>query len=251
MRRIGVVLAALVLFGAAPAVAVPRKYTVGAEVQGAVTARFTLRRSVRFPLDMSVSRPSDVFGMILTRVGDPNGYFVGMKVAPVRPGGWVGIGTVVDHAGVVWPAGTYDLTLFSTARARVNLSFENPMPRLNFRPRKLQLTKRDSTSNAPVWTDQVDLSISGAMRGLYVVQRDEWNGIGRRMQHSCVWQTAPCLPVDANEFTYGKNDVGPHIAERFLAMTGSVFEEGSNHVSLASITGGTATRRTAVVLVVP
>ena len=252
MRRACLVSVLLAIFAVAPADAAPRTYTVGADVQGAVTARFTLVRSVRFPLDMKVTRPTDVYGMILTRVGDPFGFFVGVKVAPVRPGGWVGVGSTVDHAGVVWPAGTYDLTLFSPTRTRVNLTFENPMPRLRFHARKVQLTKRDSDSNQPVWTDQVDVTITGGARGLFVMQRDEWNGLDRHMQKSCVWHATPCPAVDAEQLATGKNDAGAQSAERFGATAGAVFEEGSgNHVSLTSITGGTVTHRTAVVLVIP
>lgn len=250
-RRLGLLGVVLSLFIAAPAFAAPRTYAVGAEVRGAVTARFTLRHTVRFPLDIRVTRPSDVYGMILTRVGDSYGFFVGLKVAPIQPGGFGAIGSPVEDAGLTWRPGTYDLTLFSTAQTRVTLSFENPMPHMTFRPRTLQLVKRVSTSSAPAWTDQVDLTISGATHGLFVSQRDEWNGMYRHMEKSCVWHPAPCLPVDGEQFTEGKNDSGSHLAERFAATAGAVFAQGANHVSIASIVGGTATRRTAVVLVVP
>ena len=250
MRRVVCLISAVItMLAVTPASAAPRKYTIGADVEGAVTARFTLRKPVRFLLDMRESRPSDLYGMTLTRIDNPTSFFIGMKVAPIKIGGFGGIGPVAD--GLTWRPGTYDLTLFSTTRARVSLSFEKPMPKMRFRTRALQLVRRGTTSTDPVWSDQVDLTITGAPHGLVVFQRHEWNGLRRQMHDSCVWQTVPCLPVDDQQLIGGKNETGSHLAESFSARTGTGLKQGSNHISLASITAGSATRRTAVVLVVP
>lgn len=236
-----------------PAGAAPRKYAVGADLQGAMTARFTLRRPVHWLLEMTASRPVD-HGMILTRVGDATSFFAGMhvQVGGTRAGGYIGIGPVPSSdTPLTWQPGTYDLTLFATSRTRVSLFFHDPMPRMTFRSRTLALARRDSSSTAPAWFDQVDVTVSGPTHGLAVFQQAAWNGMDRYMLEACAWHTVPCVPVDEWQFIDGNNTNGPHLVESMQARNGPVFTDGTNHVSIASVLGGTATGRTAVVLVIP
>jgi len=244
----------LTLLGA-PVHAASKTVTVQRVVSGAQTARFTVTRANEIRWGVKADRTSPLFGWTIARVGSdpyavelvPEGLGAGLRMSlNFEPHGAV---------GVLLPPGTYDLTLYSQSAARIAVEFGNPLPALRFLSRQLQTWTATSSDPHPIWHHDFPVGLTAPPHGAVVYMHDEWFGDGRNSQTACVWQATACAPVgpEGVDQLAGSDDglPGHHDATYGLGLAGAEFRNGGNTVSVQSVVAGGATRRAAIVLVVP
>ena len=253
-RAAGATVALLTLLIGLPVVHAAPVTNLTRTVKGAQVARFTLKRTTDVTFTVKADRASPLFGLMLAHVGG-DGYLVDLTAAGYErrlqtsynlpPSG---------PAGARLGAGTYELTLFSHATAKVHARVVGAALALRFTPRPLQAFTTTSTDVSPKWEHSFSFSLKAQPHGAVVYLHDEWTGSGRSSQTVCVAEPEACSGIDSEtvaQLTSGSDIPGDHASNYGENFARGDFRTGTNTVTVRTVVVGQARRHAALVLVVP